>query len=519
MLTITSKTELSTEERGAMKKRKRRKGVYYREERGKWGYRIYFRGTSYKKFAWATREEAQKALNEFKRELDNLPNEPTIEPTALVVAVNDYLADAMESKRSDHRVKGARYNFNKVIIPFFGKAKPIGSITTPLVEAMLKKRRAAGMKPKTLLHDLTNINALLNWAARPKVIEEGGEKREIPPLIKANPLDVSQLREFIGSTKNKKPPLDLGAVERAAAALTGEERVYFDFMRFLGPRKDEANRAEWDDINFETALVHIRGTKTDEADNYLPLSPYLLDALRTLKENSTSKYVFPGKSKKTKGKRIYSRARLFQKIERLTSSCRDCGGTKIAKRRHCLDCKKIEAVSRTHYCSKCKSKNVHEGIGCIGCGSTNLNPGIKLRPKDLRDVFASTVKTQDPRVLMDLMRHTNLNTTTKYLRSVNEAMRDAVQHFGQTSTKTLVPTLGANLGANQNAQQVQKSVQNSSARFLAELLQAGPQALELLESTLKNLRKMGIGSAGLSGKVGGGGQIRTVDAADMSRVL
>ena len=50
----------------------------------------------------------------------------------------------------------------------------------------------------------------------------------------------------------------------------------------------------------------------------------------------------------------------------------------------------------------------------------------KLRPKDMRDIFASTVETDDARVLMALMRHTNLTTTTKYLRAMHERMKEAV---------------------------------------------------------------------------------------------
>ena len=61
--------------------------------------------------------------------------------------------------------------------------------------------------------------------------------------------------------------------------------------------------------------------------------------------------------------------------------------------------------------------------------------GIKLRPKDMRDIFASTVETDDARVLMALMRHTNLTTTTKYLRAMHERMKEAVSRLGQTRVK------------------------------------------------------------------------------------
>ena len=122
--------------------------------------------------------------------------------------------------------------------------------------------------------------------------------------------------------------------------------------------------------------------------------------------------------------------------------------------------------------------------------------GIKLRPKDMRDVFASTVETDDARVLMALMRHTNLTTTTKYIRAMHERMKDAVSGLG----KTRRITLGENLGENKNAIPWQKSAENYSIRLMTELLKNG-LTQEKLERFLS-----------------GGGQTRTVDSADMSRV-
>ncbi len=238
-----------------------------------------------------------------------------------------------------------------------------------------------------------------------------------------------------------------------------------------------------------------------EADAYLPLAPTLVDSLEKHKLTSASEYVFPGRSAQTRGKRIYSRRRLFEKIERLTSSCHDCGQSKIEKRRYCRDCKRVEAISRSHRCTKCRSTNVDEGIGCAVCGSSSFLNGIKLRPKDMRDYFASTVQTDDPRVLMNLMRHTNLTTTTTYVRAVQERMKQAVSGLGQRSSSALDKILGATLGASQNSLQGQKTVQNSALMLLAKLL------------------KDGLSPEDLSGKVGGGGRSRTYDAADMSRVL
>jgi hypothetical protein len=40
-------------------------------------------------------------------------------------------------------------------------------------------------------------------------------------------------------------------------------------------------------------------------------------------------------------------------------------------------------------------------------------------------------KTNDPSTLMRLMRHTSLNTTTKYMRPLHDSMRDALKNLGR----------------------------------------------------------------------------------------
>ena len=57
---------------------------------------------------------------------------------------------------------------------------------------------------------------------------------------------------------------------------------------------------------------------------------------------------------------------------------------------------------------------------------------MRLKSKDLRDYFASEVASQvnDPSVVMKLLRHTNLTSTTKYLKVVEERMHEAVKNLG-----------------------------------------------------------------------------------------
>ena len=92
---------------------------------------------------------------------------------------------------------------------------------------------------------------MFNWA-----VKEG--------LARENPVHKADL-DPIRNRRSKKPPLDLDNIERAADVLCGAERVYFDFLRYTGLRKDEANRTRWDDIDFNRGWLHVAGTKTEES--------------------------------------------------------------------------------------------------------------------------------------------------------------------------------------------------------------------------------------------------------------
>ena len=187
-----------------MKKWKKRGGVEYRANRKRWGYRFCSQGNRYERYVWETREEARAALIEFKKELARKPEEPEASPTALIVAVNAYLADSAADGRSQWRIDGVRWNFNKVIIPFFGEATPIHTITAGRIKNLIRQRKRA-VKPKTVWHDITNLRAFFNWACAPRTVGD----EEIPALLNRNPVDGldnprGSLGRLIGNTKSKR---------------------------------------------------------------------------------------------------------------------------------------------------------------------------------------------------------------------------------------------------------------------------------------------------------------------------
>jgi hypothetical protein len=113
--------------------------------------------------------------------------------------------------------------------------------------------------------------------------------------------------------------------------------------------------------------VRIPGTKTEESDAWLPVAPAVLRTLRELYEsenrNPASPYVFPGRSAQTRGKKIYSRRRIFERIQRETA-------IKKYLRQH-------PEASREQAFEVCKKEN--------------FKGGLHLAPKDLRDYFCTEI--------------------------------------------------------------------------------------------------------------------------------
>jgi Phage integrase family len=168
---------------------------------------------------------------------------------------------------------------------------------------------------------------------------------------------------------------------------------------------DEGNRLLRTDPNFETGMIHIPGTKTEEAECYMPMSPALHAELKAYLASRTddSPYLFPGRSAQTKGKKIYSRRRLFEKIKRATAF------------------KVYMEKNPTATTMQAWKEVKHQGYP----------GGVKLTTKALRDYLATQVS--DPNTVKNLMRHTSLNTTSLYTRTVQERMKEAVENLGGNS--------------------------------------------------------------------------------------
>lgn len=198
------------------------------------------------------------------------------------------------------------------MLSYFKVETPISAINESDVENFIKHHRRRGVKNSTIWHYVVDLRALFYWGMK------NPERKR--PFVRVNPVCDADL-ESIENHKVVKPPLKPKDFERAFTVLNSYERAWWRAHECLGLRMDEGNRLQRSDVDFDTALIHIPGTKTEESECYLPMSPALQDELKSYlaSRSDDSPLLFPGRSTQTKGKKIYSRRRLFEKIQRATA--------------------------------------------------------------------------------------------------------------------------------------------------------------------------------------------------------
>jgi len=171
------------------------------------------------------------------------------------------------------------------------------------------------------------------------------------------------------------------------SVLNEDELLFFRFLTYTGARLSEALTITWEDVNFKNFEILLRGTKTVGSYRKMDMCEGLFETLKALdKYKGDSPFLFHHEN----GSRILRKDKLFKKIYKLT--------------------------------------------------------GIKITAKDLRDYFASTIAMgtaefrPDIVTVSELLGHTNLNTTKKYLFSLKERRMMAVSVLDRVEISTDIST-------------------------------------------------------------------------------
>jgi len=253
------------------------------------------------------RDEAKRILGQAAMGIS--PNSKRKLPVNEPVSFEKFLIHEYESWRKASR-KSAQDDLQRLKVNFleeFGECL-LGDISPVAVEKWRTKRINQGIKVATVNRDIVILRSALAKAVEWGFIPEH-------PLLKLKPFKTDSIAKIRYLTKEEEASLKIALVARdkrmKQARLRGNEwrndRDYdslpnlneFVFADYLSPmvlvtlntglRRAELLNLKWENINFERAILTVRGdTAKSGRTRYIPLNAVALKALKDWKKSNSS---------------------------------------------------------------------------------------------------------------------------------------------------------------------------------------------------------------------------------------
>lgn len=224
-----------------------------------------------------TKEEIQRKLTKKIQELHDQTRQKPKKPTAPLLSEffeNVYLPYKKSKNRAENTIGG--YLSNMKFITDSGFDKPLSKYTSSGIEDFLfsipetrKRQIMQGFLNNIFKRALAKGAVKMNPCAALEKMEH--------EVDEGTAFEFCEQSEFFENARTAK--------------LTKEQRAYLLFVYLTGCRRNEALALRESDVNFERKILHVRGTKTDGSDRYIPLFPLVEKLLRRL-EPKQGKY-FP----------------------------------------------------------------------------------------------------------------------------------------------------------------------------------------------------------------------------------
>jgi integrase len=194
--------------------------------------------------------------NEFERVASD-PSYAAAQATTLEAAVTAYVADKKRRGAADATLKIAAVKAGH-FIRIWGPDLPMLRVTSKLVADYIDKRLGEGVKRHTVYLELGHLRQTLKIATHLGTFHTPIE-RVLPPYFTSG-----------HRPKDRWPTPE--ELTKLVSHLSKHRAAHVLYFAATGARLGEAARARRGDTDFARRLVHLRGTKTEKADDDVPIT-------------------------------------------------------------------------------------------------------------------------------------------------------------------------------------------------------------------------------------------------------
>jgi integrase len=155
------------------------------------------------------------------------------------------------------------------VLRILGAGTKAGAVRPADLRRMIDQLRAEGLSGSSVHGTLTAASAMFRYAAR-------------RDLVESNPVRLLDHGDRPSTKRTREPRyLDRPEIDRLLAHLGLEFRPVAAVCAFAGLRISEALALRWQDVDFDSGMLHVHGTKTAASAAPVPMTGALVAELRS----------------------------------------------------------------------------------------------------------------------------------------------------------------------------------------------------------------------------------------------
>jgi integrase len=169
----------------------------------------------------------------------------------------------------------------KNLAPFFNGV-PLRNITPFQCEQWAVKR-GAKLATQTFVHELETMRNVFNYALKHGLILSSPATTIKRPKVSFSKVVIPTREQFVKLVAQIRR--SDGRADSQQKSKPGADLI--EFLAFSGARIGEARVSTWDDVKFQSNMIWLHGTKSEDSDRQIPMPAALREFLLRLKGESS----------------------------------------------------------------------------------------------------------------------------------------------------------------------------------------------------------------------------------------